>query len=214
MTNKATQGLGGPLTGGPASRSRKLYSLITSLLCFLTGCSKKITEAPTTQSQPPTPFYNLSATTIDGQEQSMAAYKGKYILVVNVASHCGYTPQYTQLEELYTTYSDRLVVLGFPANNFLWQESGSNESIKSFCTLTYNVTFPMFAKISVKGNDMSPMYQWLTNAKLNGWNNEQPSWNFNKYLISPDGRLLAHFGSKILPTAPEITHYFDKNAPR
>lgn len=205
------QGLGGPLRGSNTLLFVIPLIITVSALCFLTGCTKKNTDMTQTQQStqtPPASFYDLSATTIDGQEQSMAAYKGKYILVVNVASHCGFTPQYKELEELYKTYSDKIVILGFPANNFLWQESGSNEEIKSFCSLKYQVTFPMFAKISVKGKTMSPIYQWLTNPALNGWNKEKPSWNFNKYLIGPDGTLLEHFGSKVLPLSPEITRYF------
>lgn len=207
---KILQGLGGPLWGGSSLSIIFPLIIVSGLLCFFTACTKKTNMSQQQQAtiSPGCSFHTLKATTIDGQEQSMDIYKGKYILVVNVASHCGYTPQYKNLEELYTKYSDRLVILGFPANNFLWQESGSNESIKSFCSLKYNVTFPMFAKISVKGKDMSPIYQWLTNPVLNGWNKEKPSWNFNKYLISPDGKLLAHFGSKVLPNAPEITNYF------
>ncbi len=204
------QGLGGPLRGGNTVQLVLLTITATTLL-VLTGCSQKSAtmnnQTASTVTQPLTSFYDLSATTIDGQEQSMAAYKGKYILVVNVASHCGFTPQYKELEELYKKYSSILVVLGFPANNFLWQESGSNEEIKTFCSLKYQVTFPMFAKISVKGKTMSPVYQWLTDPARNGWNKEKPSWNFNKYLIGPDGTLLAHFGSKVLPLSPDITNY-------
>lgn len=199
------QGLGGPL------RDYKIYLLLIAAvtLLVLLGCTKKKTTMPQ-NAHPHTSFYDLTATTIDGQAQSMSNYKGKYILVVNVASRCGFTPQYTQLEELSKTYQNSLVVLGFPANNFLWQEPGSNEAIKSFCSLKYHVTFPMFEKISVKGKDMSPIYQWLTDPTRNGWNKEKPSWNFNKYLIGPDGTLLAHFGSKVLPTDPEITQYLQK----
>lgn len=204
MSQKVSQGLGGPLKG----KMHRVF-LTTLISLALAGCTKK----KTVMSEPTTPltsFYDLTAQTIDGQEQSMSAYKGKYILVVNVASHCGFTPQYEQLEELYKTYQDRLVVLGFPANNFLWQESGSNQEIKSFCSLKYHVTFPMFEKISVKGKNMSPVYQWLTDPQQNGWNSAKPSWNFNKYLIGPEGKLIAHFGSRVLPTAPEITKHLQK----
>lgn len=204
MKTMILQGLGGPL------RVYKLHLLlILATIPLLVGCTKQVKAMPE-KTTPHTSFYDLTATTIDGTKQSMNDYKGKYILVVNVASHCGFTPQYTQLEELYQTYKDKLVVLGFPANNFLWQEPGSNQEIKSFCSLKYHVTFPMFEKISVKGKDMAPIYKWLTDPAKNGWNSTKPSWNFNKYLIGPDGTLLAHFGSRVLPTAPEITQYLQK----
>jgi glutathione peroxidase len=121
------------------------------------------------------------------------------LLIVNTASKCGFTPQYAKLEELHRTYCDDVVVLGFPANNFLWQEPGSNEDIASFCELNYNVSFQMFEKISVKGRDKHPLYQWLE-AKTG----ESPSWNFCKYVVSNDGNSVAFFPSSISPMDPSI----------
>jgi len=154
---------------------------------------------------PSSSFYSLSAESIDGKTISMSNYKDKYILVVNTASKCGYTSQYEQLEKLSTQYKDSLFILGFPANDFLWQEPASNEKIKSFCSLKFGVTFPMFAKITIKGKNKHPLYEWLTNPELNGWNNEKPGWNFNKYLIDRNGKLIAHFDAKTEPLSEKIT---------
>ena len=127
-----------------------------------------------------------------------------------MASECGYTPQYTDLEKLYEKYKDKMVVVGFPANNFLGQEPGTNEEIKKFCTSKYNVTFPMAAKISVKGNDIAPVYKWLTNKSENGVEDSEVSWNFNKYLINEKGEYVAHFKSKVKPFDPELIDAIEK----
>ncbi|MCC6384703.1 MAG: glutathione peroxidase [Bacteroidia bacterium] len=144
-------------------------------------------------------IYDIKVKTIDDQETTLAAYKGRKMLIVNVASRCGNTPQYTDLEKLYKLHGDKVTVLGFPANNFLGQEPGSNKQIKEFCTLKYGVTFPMFSKISVKGKDQSPLYQWLTDPVKNGWNDKQPDWNFAKYLVDENGKLTDFFPAKTQP---------------
>jgi glutathione peroxidase len=141
---------------------------------------------------------------IDGAEVDFAQFKGKKVLIVNVASECGYTPQYEGLQKLYETYKDKLVVLGFPANNFGGQEPGSNEEIKEFCTSNYNVTFPMFEKISVTGDDRHPLYKWLTDKELNGWNDQKPKWNFGKYLLDEEGNLTNYFSTPVKPMDEEI----------
>ena len=157
-------------------------------------------------------FYALSAEDINGEIISMDAYKGKKVLVVNVASRCGYTPQYEGLQTLYETYQDSLVVLGFPSNDFMWQEPGSNTEIKTFCQRTYGVTFPMFSKIHVKGRKKHPIYDWLSDGKLNGWNDDSPSWNFNKYLLDEKGALIELYGAAIEPLDTLITqHFLSKN---
>ncbi|MBL8016835.1 MAG: glutathione peroxidase [Ignavibacteria bacterium] len=147
---------------------------------------------------------NAKVRSIDGKEYDYSQLKGRKVLIVNTASECGYTPQYEDLQKLYDTYKDKLVVLGFPANNFGGQEPGSNEDIKQFCTTKFNVTFPMFEKISVLGDDMAPIYKWLTSKDLNGWNDQQPKWNFNKYLIDEDGNLVKYFSSAVKPMSEEI----------
>ena len=158
-------------------------------------------------------FYALSADNINGELISMNTFKDKKILVVNVASQCGYTPQYEGLQNLYETYGDSLVVLGFPSNDFLWQEPGNNTEIKTFCQRTYGVTFPMFAKIHVKGRKQHPLYTWLSDSTMNGWNHENPSWNFNKYLLDEKGKLLERFGSSIEPLDTLITRHFLSKKP-
>ena len=158
-------------------------------------------------------FFNYSAEDINGTVIKMNSYKGKKVLIVNVASRCGYTPQYEGLQNLYETYGDSLVVLGFPSNDFMWQEPGNNTEIKTFCQRTYGVTFPMFAKIHVKGRKQHPLYTWLSDSTMNGWNHENPSWNFNKYLLDEKGKLLERFGSSIEPLDTLITRHFLSKKP-
>ncbi|MCB2231517.1 glutathione peroxidase [bacterium] len=147
-------------------------------------------------------FTSIPFETIDGKATSLDAYKGKVILIVNTASKCGYTPQYEGLEALYQEYKDSgLVVIGFPANNFGGQEPGTNEQILEFCQTKFDVTFPMMAKISVKGKDIHPLYKYLTeDSKMPG----EISWNFNKFLIDRDGRLAARYESKVKPQSEEL----------
>ncbi len=142
-------------------------------------------------------IYKFSVTTIDGQQKSLADYKGKVLLIVNTASHCGYTSQYKGLEALYQEYKDKgFEILAFPANNFMGQEPGSNEEIKKFCSLKFKTTFPLFAKISVKGANIDPLYQYLTReSSFKG----DISWNFNKFLISREGKVSDRFDSKVEP---------------
>jgi glutathione peroxidase len=146
-----------------------------------------------------TSIYEIKVKTIDGTETTLSSFKGKKMLIVNVASECGYTPQYADLQKLHEQYGDKVAVLGFPTNDFGAQEPGNEETIKSFCQKNYGVTFPMFSKIQVKGNDMHPLYQWLTDPEKNGWNNRQPAWNFNKYLVDENGNLTDYFPSKVKP---------------
>lgn len=156
-------------------------------------------------------FYDFTVTTIDGKDLPLSHFKGKKVLVVNVASKCGFTPQYAKLEELYKTYGkDNFVVIGFPANNFLHQEPGSNEEIKAFCTTNYGVTFPMMAKISVKGKDMAPLYQWLTQKSENGVEDAKVRWNFHKFLIDENGKWVASYGSATDPMSKEIVSWITK----
>lgn len=149
-------------------------------------------------------FYTFKMKAIDGTEIDFNQFKGKKVLLVNTASKCGYTPQYKELEELHEKMGDRLVILGFPANNFGGQEPGSNSEIASFCEKNYGVTFQLFEKISVKGNDQHPLYQFLSTKSLNGWNDESPSWNFCKYLVDETGQLIKFYKSGVNPMSEEI----------
>lgn len=148
-------------------------------------------------------YRTIEFMTIDGAKTNLNAFKGKVVLVVNVASKCGFTPQYKGLEELYKKYKDRgVVVIGFPANNFGGQEPGTNEEIKMFCTGNYGVNFPMMAKISVRGDDIHPLYAYLTQkSPLSG----EIQWNFNKFLLDQSGNVIARWPSKVEPMSTEIT---------
>lgn len=182
-----------------------IYAVLT-----LFGC-KQVKSRPEKLMAEKQTFYQFleanpdaKVKSIDGKEYDFSGLKGKKVLIVNTASECGYTPQYEDLQKLYDTYKDKLIVLGFPANNFGGQEPGSNEEIKQFCSTKFNVSFPMFEKISVLGDDMAPIYKWLTSKDLNGWNDQQPKWNFNKYLIDEDGNLVKYFSSAVKPMSDEI----------
>ena len=157
-------------------------------------------------------IYDFTVKDIDGHAYSFSQLKGKKIMIVNVASKCGFTPQYKALEALYKKYkSDNFIIIGFPANNFKHQEPGTNQEIKKFCTLNYGVTFPMMAKISVKGDTMAPLYKWLTEKKLNGKMNSSVKWNFQKYLIGRNGKIDYVFDPWIKPDNRKIIQWIKEN---
>lgn len=153
-------------------------------------------------------IYDFKVPSLDGGSViDLAAYKGKKIMIVNTASKCGYTPQYADLEKLYETYKDKLVIIGFPANNFHQQEPGTNAEIQEFCKKNYGVSFPMAEKVSVKGDDIHPLFKYL-NAEAAKMGIDDPiKWNFTKFLIDENGKLVAVFPSKVLPTSDEVTKY-------
>ena len=155
--------------------------------------------------------YDFTLNSIDGQATPISSYKGKVVLLVNVASRCGFTPQYSALEAVYEKYKDRgFVIVGIPANNFGSQEPGTNQEIKTFCTAKYNVTFPMMAKVSVKGKDITPLYQFLTDKIANPQTGGEIGWNFTKFLIGPDGQVVARFDSAVTPDSKEVTSAIEK----
>ena len=150
-------------------------------------------------------IHEFTMNSIDGKPTPLKSWQGKVVLVVNVASQCGYTPQYTGLEALYHKYKDKgLVIVGVPANNFGGQEPGTDEEIKTFCSRKYSVTFPMMSKVSVKGADATPLYQYLTTAK-----GGDVKWNFTKFLIGKDGKVIDRFEPKVAPESPELTAAID-----
>ena len=156
-------------------------------------------------------FYDFSVKTIDGKEYKLADLKGKKVLVVNVASKCGLTPQYAELQELYDQYKDRnFVIIAFPANNFMGQEPGTNEEIAKFCSANYDVTFPMMSKISVKGKDMAPLYQWLTQKKQNGKEDAPVQWNFQKFMIDENGNWVGFVAPKESPFSEKIVTWIEE----
>ena len=151
-------------------------------------------------------IYQFTMKSIDGQPVTLKHFKGKVVMVVNVASRCGFTPQYAGLEKLYEQYKDRgFVIVGVPANNFAQQEPGTNEEIKKFCSTRYNVTFPMMAKVSVKGDDKAPLYQYLTSTTDNPQFGGDIKWNFTKFLVGRKGNLVARFEPAVKPDSPEVT---------
>ena len=173
------------------------YILMLSIFSFL--FAPKALDAQTKS------IYDFKVTSLDGGTIDFAKYKGKKILIVNTASKCGYTPQYEGLEKLYEQHKDNLVIIGFPANNFLYQEPGNDEDIKSFCQKNYGVSFPMASKIDVKGKKMHPLYVWLTQKKYNNYSDNSVKWNFQKYLIDEKGNLIDVFAPGVEPLSTEIT---------
>lgn len=170
------------------------YPAFLGALSLAADCTPQLKEVPVKE------FYDITANTITGETITFSKYKGKVLLIVNTASKCGFTYQYDGLQKLHETYQEKgLVILGFPSNNFLSQEPGTNEEIQTFCRLNYGVTFPMFEKISVKGENQHPLYAYLTSKKTNPEFGGRISWNFNKFLISRNGEVVDRFGSRIKP---------------
>jgi glutathione peroxidase len=167
--------------------------------------------APKPQEPVPKSIYDFKVTALDSSIIDFAQFKGKKILIVNTASKCKYTPQYEALEKLYEHYKGKLVIVGFPSNNFFFEERGSNEQIAGFCKKNYGVTFPMAAKISVKGRKMAPIYHWLTEKLYNGYKDSKVTWNFQKYLIDEQGKLVHIFSPNTPPDNPEVITAIEKN---
>jgi len=172
------------------------WMMIAAGIMFCAACAAE---------EPVPSIYDFQVDDIDSNPVSMSEYRGKVLLIVNVASKCGFTRQYAGLEKLYQDYQDQgLVVLGFPANNFMRQEPGENDEIESFCKLNFGVDFPLFAKISVRGKDINPLFAWLTSKQENPEFAGKVSWNFNKFLISRDGRLINRFDSRVEPRSDQL----------
>ena len=180
------------------------FIIAATLLGACASQPQHVTMNNASATSQPASIHPFKIASLEGGVIDFASFKGKKILIVNTASECGYTPQYEGLEALYKKYKDKLVVVGFPANNFGGQEPGSNETISNFCKKNYGVTFPMAAKISVKGNDIAPLYRWLCSKQENGVLDATVSWNFNKFLLDEEGHLLQHFESRVAPMSEEI----------
>lgn len=171
----------------------------------VTGKNTKKMDNPASK-QPIVSFYDLTATANSGQEIRFSDFKGKKVMLVNTASNCGYTNQYEDLQKLYEANADQLVVVGFPANDFKEQEKGSDEEIAQFCKLNYGVTFPLARKsVVVKSPEQHPVFQWLTDASKNGWCDQQPSWNFTKYLVNEKGVLVHYFDPSVSPASAAVS---------
>jgi len=184
----------------------KLITISFTLLSCVTNTNPSILNKELTATSPiiAKSIYDFKVEALDGSTIDFSKFKGKKILIVNTASACGYTPQYEGLEALYKKYQDKLIIVGFPANNFGGQEPGTNGEIKEFCKKNYGVTFPMAAKISVKGDDMAAIYKWLCNKSENGVLDASISWNFNKFLLDEKGNLITKFDSKVTPMSEEL----------
>lgn len=155
-------------------------------------------------------FYDYSLELIDGEKITLDKYKGKKVIIVNVASKCGYTYQYGGLQNLYEEYSDKIEIIGIPTNDFMWQEPGKNKDIQTFCSVNYGVTFPIIKKTVVKKNiNQHPIYSWLSSKQLNGWNDSEPGWNFYKYLVNEKGELIDILSSKVKPQDKKIIDFIN-----
>jgi glutathione peroxidase len=189
---------------------RNLFIPIFSLIFTVSCQGQSLKPIPTKNASAMQSFFEIEAVSIDGKPTSMSSFKGKKIMVVNVASKCGYTGQYKDLQALYEAYKDKnFVILGFPCNQFMGQEPGSESDIQSFCQKNYGVTFPLFSKIDVKGNEQHPVYRWLTSKALNGVEDSKVTWNFNKYLIDEQGNYVVHLESGAQPLDAEIKAWIE-----
>jgi glutathione peroxidase len=173
--------------------------LLTAIAAFI------LMSAFTFPSNPS--IHGFKVKSIEGKTIDFSSFKGKKILVVNTASKCGYTPQYEALQKVYEQYKDKLVIIGFPANNFGGQEPGSDAEVQEFCKARFGVTFPLASKVSVKGEDMAPIYKWLTSKAENGVMDADIKWNFGKFLLDENGKLIQYFPSKVTPDSEEILKY-------
>ncbi len=185
-----------------------------SIIATLTGCffgkSKTVDSKTMQNSQPISPFFQIKLLGLDGSEIALSEFKGKKILVVNTASECGFTPQYEELQKLQEKYPEKLVIIGTPCNQFGGQEPGTASEIKTFCQKNYGVTFLMTEKLDVKGPKQHELYRWLTKKSVNGVLDSEVSWNFNKYLLNEEGKLLAYFPSTTGPLSSNITSLIEK----
>ena len=182
---------------------QKVLKAIYPAFMWLTG--KKAKQFSNDKAQSSVSFYSLKPVLNNGTVYDLSQLKGKKVLLVNTASDCGYTNQYDDLQKLYEQQKDKLVILGFPANDFKEQEKGSDEDIAQFCKINFGVTFPLMKKsIVIKGAEQNEVFKWLSNSSLNGWSNKQPSWNFSKYLVNEEGILTNYFDPSISPISDEV----------
>jgi glutathione peroxidase len=192
-------------------RQRVLKAIYPAWMWYTRLKGKNITKLTNDKIQPPISFYSLKTIANNGSEVGFSQYKGKKVLLVNTASDCGYTDQYDDLQKLYEQNRDRLVILGFPANDFKHQEKGTDEEIAQFCKLNYGVTFPLMKKsIVIKSPEQNVVFKWLTDSTQNGWNTKPPSWNFAKYLVNEQGILTNYFGSSVSPLSDEVVNAIKK----
>jgi glutathione peroxidase len=191
---------------------KSFYPVLTSVTRFF-GVNSKVV-LPKTIAEPLTSVYTIPFELINGDTADLSVYRGKKIVIVNTASDCGYTGQYEELQKLYEQRKDDIVIIGFPANDFKEQEKGSNEEIASFCKKNYGVEFPMAMKTSVvKSSTQHDLFKWLSEAGKNGWNEQAPSWNFSKYIIDEQGKLIGYFDPGVSPLGKEFTNIINTPKP-
>ncbi len=192
-------------------RQKVLKAVYPMLMWFTKLIGTNAKQLSSEKKESPVSFFSLKGTLSNGSEFDLATLKGKKVLLVNTASECGYTNQYNDLQKLHEQYGASLQVIGFPANDFKEQEKGTDAQIAEFCKVNFGVTFPLMKKsVVVKGGEQNSIFKWLTDSTQNGWNNEQPSWNFSKYLISEDGILLNYFGPSVEPLGKDIKEAINK----
>ncbi len=191
---------------------QKVLKAVYPVFMWLAGKKgKTVNELSKEKALPAVSFYSLKDTANNGAEFDFEKLKGKKIMLVNTASDCGFTGQYDDLQKLSEQFKDKLIVIGFPANDFKEQEKGDDNDIAEFCRLNFGVTFPLMKKSSVvKGSEQNKIFNWLSDSTKNGWNNKQPSWNFCKYLVDEEGRLINFFGSTVEPLGKEITEALNR----
>ncbi|MBK5271621.1 MAG: glutathione peroxidase [Bacteroidia bacterium] len=192
-------------------RQKVLKAVYPAFMWWTKLRGNNIAELADKQKQPPVSFYSLKGVLNNNTDMELSSLKGKKILLVNTASDCGYTNQYDDLQKLYEENKDKLVVIGFPANDFKQQEKGSDEQIAQFCKLNYGVTFPLMKKSTViRTAEQNEIFQWLTDSTKNGWNNKIPTWNFAKYLVNEEGVLTDYFGPSISPMSKDVINAINK----
>jgi glutathione peroxidase len=186
---------------------QKILKAVYPLFIWITKLTGKNMNILTNsnEAEPSTPVYKLDVQLNNGQSVPLGDYKGKKVMLVNTASNCGYTGQYNELQELYEQYKNKLTIIAFPANDFAEQEKGSDEEIAQFCQLNFGVTFPLARKsVVINSSGQNPVFTWLTSKKLNGWNDQAPTWNFSKYLLNEEGKLTHYFDPSISPLSEEV----------
>ena len=187
------------------ARQKLLKAIYPAWMWWTKLTGKNMTELSNQQKQPPVSFYSLKGTLNNNTELDFSSLKGKKVLLVNTASDCGYTNQYNDLQKLYEEYKNKLVIIGFPANDFKEQEKGSDEEIAQFCKMNFSITFPLMKKSTViKSQQQNSIFQWLTDSTKNGWNNKPPLWNFTKYLVNEQGMLSNYFGPSVSPISRDV----------
>ncbi len=180
------------------------FMSVKTVLNFLLSDKSAVAVRPANAVAPTKSLYDFTVNSIEGKTVPLKQYRGKKVVILNTASKCGFTPQFEKWEAFYKEHGDKVVVLGFPSNNFKSQDPGTNSEIAEFCKKNYGVSFPMFEKTEVLGENQAPLYKWLSDKSLNGWNDKVPTWNFCKYVINEKGELTHFFASKVLPTDPEF----------